>query len=559
MAENPTNEISLELSEGQFRVLANGIALNILVKPNGFHPPPGPGSSDRKSHPEPILPDLSGTQESLNYYREISQDMYHEIGRLAKDLNVSLQDLSLDEIIQADIGSPGEHLDQAQMQLSDVIKMTEKATLTILDSIEQIREDCKEVENTIDKLAQPDLMGLGDTNDDSSGPMELEQLMSFCQSARTLLPELVTEGEAIQVSLQAIDTGQDKNSAMAEELPEPEDLVPVYHFATDTILQTVYEFCTNETVKKHLKTIVISRAGLFNEAQINGALNQLSQTMQPDDNFFNFSVDGVLKILSESCQDEQARGLLNKMAATSSKIFLDAVLPLEVPPATIQSTPPRQDDKKKEVPELGDGILGQDDIDSLLNFDAVSDSPSSDEVASSQSGPLIEVRSQMSIHLSRLRDLSVQVQDLSLQPEKILAQRQNIPAVPGEQDHITQSVKHTHERMSRITETLSRVIEALSFQDLSGQRLLKVSKTLRQLQIQLLTLVVAFGTKIKKKDEGQELTKAESEALAQHEIDRLLTAGTPVVPAEPGQSPLGHFDQALDQSAVNDLLANLGF
>jgi chemotaxis regulatin CheY-phosphate phosphatase CheZ len=559
MAENPTNEISLELSEGQFRVLANGIALNILVKPNGFHPAPSAGSSDRKSHPEPTLPDLSGTQESLEYYRGISQDMYHEIGRLAKDLNVSLQNLSLDEIIQADIGSPGERLDQAQMQLSDVIKMTEKATLTILDSIEQIREDCKEVEDTIDKLAQPAVMQPGDSGDGSSSPLELEQLMSFCRSARTLLPELVSEGEAIQVSLQAIDTGQDEKIAMPEDLPAPENLVPVYHFAIDTILQTVYEFCTNETVKKHLKTIVLSRSGLFNEAPINDSLNQLAQTMQPDDNFFNFSVDGVLKILSESCQDEQARGLLNKMAATAGKIFLDLVLPLEVPPATLQSTPTPQDDKKKGAVELGDGILGQDDIDSLLNFDAVSDSPSSDAVERGQSGHLEEVRSQISVHLSRLRDLSVQVQDLSLQPEKILAQRQNISVVPGESDQITQSVKHTHERMSRITETLSRVIEALSFQDLAGQRLLKVSKTLRQLQIQLLSLVVAFGTKIKKKDEGKEPKKAESEAMALHEIDRLLTASTPAESAEPGQSTLGNFDQALDQSAVNDLLASLGF
>jgi chemotaxis regulatin CheY-phosphate phosphatase CheZ len=119
-------------------------------------------------------------------------------------------------------------------------------------------------------------------------------------------------------------------------------------------------------------------------------------------------------------------------------------------------------------------------------------------------------------------------------------------------------------KVDRIIGSLSRITEALAFQDLSGQRLLKVMNLLRQLQVQVLTLLVAAGTKLKIKMDQQELSLKEHEILAQEELDRLLhTLATPVAPELGDPEGLGKIsstdDQPLDQDSVNDLLNSMGF
>ncbi len=109
--------------------------------------------------------------------------------------------------------------------------------------------------------------------------------------------------------------------------------------------------------------------------------------------------------------------------------------------------------------------------------------------------------------------------------------------------------------MDRITDSLSRIIEALSFQDLSGQRLLKLLKIIRQLQVQVLSLLVAAGQRLLVNLDDQSFPPQESD-LARNELDRLLhNVATPAdedIAAPPD-------DQPLDQTAVNDLLTSMGF
>src|SRR4030042_800618 len=143
MADEKPYELSLELGQGECRVLVDGLALNICLKP----PKEGVPAAAPVARAIPQLAQGNGQEnqklaEELDYYRQISMDIYKELGQLAKKLNVSLQDLTLAEVIRSQMESPGEHLDQARLQLNDVLEMTEKATLNILDLVEQIRGDC---------------------------------------------------------------------------------------------------------------------------------------------------------------------------------------------------------------------------------------------------------------------------------------------------------------------------------------------------------------------------------------------------------------------------------
>jgi chemotaxis regulatin CheY-phosphate phosphatase CheZ len=106
-----------------------------------------------------------------------------------------------------------------------------------------------------------------------------------------------------------------------------------------------------------------------------------------------------------------------------------------------------------------------------------------------------------------------------------------------------------------ITASLSRIIEALAFQDLSGQRLLKILKILRELQVQVLSLLVAAGEKLRLKLDDQSLSGQDSDQ-AREELDRLLTSCA----SFSGQSALASTEeQPLDQNAINELLTTMGF
>jgi chemotaxis regulatin CheY-phosphate phosphatase CheZ len=116
-------------------------------------------------------------------------------------------------------------------------------------------------------------------------------------------------------------------------------------------------------------------------------------------------------------------------------------------------------------------------------------------------------------------------------------------------------VQEVIDTVDRITGSLSRIIEALAFQDLSGQRLLKILKLLRELQVQVLTLLVAAGEKLRLKLDDQAPSGQDS-AQAREELDRLLASCA----SSAEQSALAiPEEQPLDQEAINDLLTTMGF
>lgn len=498
MADAKPYELSLELGQGECRVLVDGLALNICLKPPQGGVPAAAAAPAAGPIPQLVQGNGHESQrlvDELDYYRQISVDIYTELGQLAKKLNVSLQDLTVAEVIRCQVESPGEHLDQARLQLNDVLEMTEKATLNILDLVEQIREDCEAVRQQIVSL------GPGEENWEEGARPEGPEPTIWGEETKAFLAQIMEQGQELNRQFQA----QSDQAPSAAELsaPPPGGL----HFPLGEILQIVLEFCGNEALKQHLKAVIAKQGEIFRTQEAEAAFARLAAAQPPDeDGFSQFPVEEVLKILHSTCDDKRFQELFTKILASAGKLFPMPILPLEGHPVETAPAP------------------------------AAAPAP------------------QPPSFLPLWDDFFKKIQELA-------AQAETAPEAPAQGKGSIEEAKiqETTLVLDRITTSLSRIMEALAFQDLSGQRLLQVLKLLRSLQFQILTMVVAAGTKLKKKAEQKGITLEESGIMAQDEIDRLLsnivpTSSSPEAPAEHCVEV-----QVLDQNAINDLLTNMGF
>ncbi|MBF0531403.1 MAG: protein phosphatase CheZ [Deltaproteobacteria bacterium] len=126
-----------------------------------------------------------------------------------------------------------------------------------------------------------------------------------------------------------------------------------------------------------------------------------------------------------------------------------------------------------------------------------------------------------------------------------------------DREKIINTVKGSTGTIQRIANHITGILEALSFQDLSGQRIMKIVRLISDVQVQLLSLLVSFGTKIKQKQkEAKAITSPkDTEVMAQAEVDRMLERV-----ASPSDLLLGpEADGRLNQNAADGLLAELGF
>ncbi|MDR1920981.1 MAG: protein phosphatase CheZ, partial [Candidatus Adiutrix sp.] len=127
-----------------------------------------------------------------------------------------------------------------------------------------------------------------------------------------------------------------------------------------------------------------------------------------------------------------------------------------------------------------------------------------------------------------------------------------------DRDTIVKTVNMANNLIRQTGTSLTHILETLSFQDLSGQRIMKVVALIGDIQMQLLSILVSANAKMKahQADGGGAPIEAEkTEKLAREEVDKALekvSAGA--------SSLMGPGAEArLDQGAVNDLLAQLGF
>lgn len=476
-------ELTLGQEPGEFRLTVDGVAIAVSLG----NPSPGiAAGAPQTSLPDPKVPSspeaLKGDHQQLcaelDHYRQISQEIYEGLGKLAKDINLSIQDLNLEEIIRSSASSPGDHLNQARNQVTDVLLMTEQATLNIMDLVEKIREDCQEVQKRLTALMTPSNEEPGRESDPDSDR----------EDYRSRWSQLLGEAEELDQLLCQAD------------LPAPKGPAPVARIPLSDVLQIILEFCANETVKQHLRAVQAKQEQVFRVAETEQALTLLAASAPQEEGFYQLPVEALLNLLKSHCEDERVKELFTKMMASAGKLFPVSAVPLEGRPVS--------EDLEGMVPEAAE--------------------------ASELAARWAEFR-------QSLRRLAETAESLPLGPKST-----EEPAIPT----VVQEVMGT---VDRITGNLSRIIEALCFQDLSGQRLLKILNLLRQVQVQILALLVVAGQRFQGSLNGQMLPPQQQ---AREELDRLLHHYAP--PAKEGTAAAVQ-EQPLDQEAINEILTSLGF
>ena len=486
-------ELSLGQEQGEFRLNLDGITISINLKGQELEKAAKIRVSPKSAEAAPVseAPTSPSQKDSqtdaevtaeLEYFRHVSHDIYESLGKLAKDINLSIQDLSLAEILENAMSSPGEHLDQARNQVTDVLQMTEQATLNIMDLVEQIRADCQTVQTKLLSLAEAQTQEATEelTSGDTSDAAEDQGLWD----------QVFSQAEALDRLLHSAEPEKDSEAGS------------VPYFSLADVLQILLEFCTNEKVKQHLKAVQGKQESIFRGPEAERALSLLAAGAPQEEGFYQLALEPVLDLLKSHCDDERVKELFTKMSSSADKLFPVPALPLE----------------PSGVEEEFAGETGE-----------------------AQVNPEVE---------SCWAELQ---QTLKLLAEHRQAGGGGGSAGVGQSN--AAEVQEVIGTVDGITASLSRIIEALAFQDLSGQRLLKILKILRDLQVQVLTLLVAAGEKLRVHLDDHPLTDQDCHQ-AREELDRLLTSrassseeSASVVPEE----------QTLDQDAINDLLTTMGF
>ncbi|MEW6218456.1 MAG: protein phosphatase CheZ [Thermodesulfobacteriota bacterium] len=510
-------EVFLEITSGSFRIATTDVIYHITVVAEqessatrvverilAAEPPAAPPPVPPPPPPAPAPePEPTGFAEE-SYYKDISTDLYRDIGGLARKLSSTLMTIPAEDrrLKRAQLDEAGDKLETAKSQLKDIVEMTERATMEIMDSVEKIQRETIAARDLLShlkdhhafrdqELPEGELYAVAPVP--SSLGTELAELRGLAQEARGIIASLRTPGEP------------------AAPMPAADRL----DFQLDVIFQTLYEFCTNEGVKKHLSTARQKAAEIFVTETFQGGMNAVAAGMAPDgDNFLNIPLDSLLDVLAEACQAEAFRKLVGKMKENRASIFLDSTLPIEMPPL---------------VPAAGqmaaaaeEGIQASDsrlqDLDDLLG--------------------------------RSLKRLAGMIDREAVGSESAPATFAYAPMTREARDEILDKVGAAFGMVAGISEDVARILETLSFQDLSGQQIMKIIKLLTDFEVQLLAIVVSFGSQLKNREQNRGLTVEESKALAQKDVDDLMGGLSGEAVGEKG---------ILDQDTVNRMLAGMGF
>lgn len=532
------SEVNLEISAGFFRISTDTVVYNITVLggqetgatqvvrhilaeekppvPVLAVPEPAGGGTD--------LARLAGGAEEDDYYKKVSTDIFNDIGKLAKSLSSTMGEIPLEDrrMKRVELDEAGEKIEDAKNQLHDIVSMTERATMEIMDQVEKVQNQTDGVKDLLLSLKthnafQAAAVVAGEEGGQSAA-VTLQNLQEKIGQANALIVALQEDGGA---------GGGEVSGGEVLDLAEaaPEMVTRTrYLFSLDTIFQTMYELCTNETVKTHI-TAARKKAGeIFDHNGFVDAMGEKIRDLAPDsDNFFTVPLSDVLSALLTACSEQKTQNLLKKMDMNQAEIFLDQSLPLEVPPTEEieEAAPVSAATAPAEASQAAPGATqGSDqrvaEVGTMLAESLALAGELTENLARMQSGRASGM-SQMTI---------------------------------DDQNDIFQKIEDAFQVASSITDDISRITEALSFQDLSGQQILKIIKLLTDFQVQLLAIVVSFGSQLKTKEKNAGITVAESKRIAQEDVDRYLKSMT--------TEEVGG-DGSLDQEAVNDLLKGLGF
>ena len=566
--------VSFELGIGEFRIVTPQAVYQIRVRADLVEAMAGVAETLSEPGVSP------GQQIDNSFFKDISEELFAKVGQLAKSLAVSVTDLPGGSTVgQDDLTKTGEELESAKGQLEEVVAITEKASMTIMDVADQIQDDMDQLKSQMEALNTLDLTvqavsaeGVGASDEALVSPRQFEEKWTKLKelladlgvhpaSAPTVTPApAVTDAPLDQAAVEALLAG-DAPAPAATDAPLDQaaveallagggasvDLAPTEEAASsagrttfdlDVVFQTLYELCTNESVKDHIKVMREQKDSAFNSEDIVQKLSDLSATVDNDDGFYNFPIPDILKTLYAATSSEEYKTTLKKMNQTAASIFLDSVLPVEgtVEEAAVQSAAPAPLEEAPPVEAAAGEVLSETPPPAAAG----------------------ESNGEQSLDLS---SLNVLVAELDQMLPKLSGTGGSDGAYTSiltqDRNTIVNTINLSNDLVKRTTNHLNSIIEALSFQDLSGQRIKKIVSLLGDVQVQLLSLLVSVNSKIKayKDDSLKEKPAVETDKMAQEEVDRMLekVAGTSAPMLGPGA------ENRLDQGAVNDLLAQMGF
>ena len=531
------SEVNLEISAGFFRISTDTVVYNITVLGGGET-----GATQvvrqilaEEKLPVPVLaapePAMEGVAAALqavgaegdDYYKQVSNDIFNDIGKLAKSLSSTMGEIPMEDrrMKRVELDEAGEKIEDAKNQLHDIVSMTERATMEIMDQVEKVQNQTDGVKDLLLSLKthsafQTEAMAAAGEAGAQSATATLQNLQ-----------EKIGQANALIVALQESAGAGGEEAGVVLDLAEaaPEIVKRTrYLFALDTIFQTMYELCTNETVKTHINGARKNAEEIFDYNGFVEAMGEKIRDLAPDsDNFFTVPLGDVLSALLTACSDPKTQNLLKKMNLNQAEIFLDQSLPLEVPPTE----------------EIEEAVPASAEI------------PQPEAVQSESATPqgvdprVAEIGGMLAESLSLAGDLTESLEQMRSGQAPGMSKM-----TIEDQNDIFKKIENAFDVASAITDDISRITEALSFQDLSGQQILKIIKLLTDFQVQLLAIVVSFGSQLKIKEKNAGITVEESKRIAQEDVDKYLNSMTTGEVSGEG---------SLDQDAVNDLLKGLGF
>jgi hypothetical protein len=144
-------EIYLEIGAGFFRIPTPEANYNITLLP-------GPETSvtkvvekivekEKKPAADYEASAMSAVSAGLDeggtddFYRDVSKEIYRDIGQLAKSLSATMMDIPAEDrlIKRVELDEAGDKIEDAKNQLKDIVEMTEKAAMKIMDKVEDVQ------------------------------------------------------------------------------------------------------------------------------------------------------------------------------------------------------------------------------------------------------------------------------------------------------------------------------------------------------------------------------------------------------------------------------------
>ncbi len=165
-----------------------------------------------------------------------------------------------------------------------------------------------------------------------NGLQDLSEMANELQEVLRAIPPVAVSSEDGNGSAALIKEIISMINNAGGQAPVSTATITRYLFNFDAVFQTIYELCTNETVKEHVQKARAKAEEIFDKNKFYDLISPRAASLKEDDGFLSFPMSDIFNSLLGSCSDKKTANLLKKMDQQQADIFLDQFLPLEVPP-----------------------------------------------------------------------------------------------------------------------------------------------------------------------------------------------------------------------------------